>query len=121
MYIKSVINLTPLIHGGNQENGLRAETKSVANIVGLAKALEIVSKNIKYNNLRLIDLRNKFIKELINNFPNNKLNGHPEIRLPGNVNVSFDINSEILKSMLDIEKIYVSSGSAYSENNLIPF
>lgn len=120
MYIKSGINVIPLIHGGNQENGLRAGTESVANIVGLTKAIEVALKNIKCNNGRLINLRNKFIKELINNFPNIKLNGHPEIRLPGNVNVSFDINSEILKSMLDIEKIYVSSGSACSENNLLP-
>jgi cysteine desulfurase len=44
LYKKSSIAITPLIHGGGQENGLRAGTYNTPLIVGLGKACEIISK-----------------------------------------------------------------------------
>jgi len=41
LYIRSGVAITPLLHGGGQEKGLRSSTVNVAAIVGFAKAVEI--------------------------------------------------------------------------------
>jgi cysteine desulfurase len=43
LYIRSGINITPLIHGGGQEKGLRGGTYNTPLIVGFGKACEISS------------------------------------------------------------------------------
>lgn len=43
LYKKSNVELTPLFHGGGQENGLRAGTYNTPLIVGLGKACEIIA------------------------------------------------------------------------------
>ena len=45
IYIKKGVDLEPLIHGANHENGMRAGTENVAQIVGLGMAAEIASQN----------------------------------------------------------------------------
>ncbi|MDU1351045.1 IscS subfamily cysteine desulfurase [uncultured Clostridium sp.] len=119
LYIKKGTSIDPLIHGGSQENSMRAGTENLANIVGLGKAIELATSDINKYNKKLLYLRSKFIKDLLATIPNIKLNGHPKYRLPGNVNISFNnIDSEILKYFLDVENIYVSTTSACSEKNL---
>lgn len=44
LYKKNEIELTPLLHGGGQEKGLRAGTLNTPLIVGLGKACEIISE-----------------------------------------------------------------------------
>jgi cysteine desulfurase len=46
LYKKNEIELTPLLHGGGQEKGLRAGTLNTPLIVGLGKACEIISDEI---------------------------------------------------------------------------
>lgn len=46
LYKKSNLELTPLFHGGGQENGLRAGTYNTPLIVGLGKACEIITHEI---------------------------------------------------------------------------
>jgi cysteine desulfurase len=46
LYKKNEIELTPLLHGGGQEKGLRAGTLNTPLIVGLGKACEIISEEI---------------------------------------------------------------------------
>ena len=41
--------ITPLLHGGGQEQGIRSGTLAVHNIVGMGKAAEIANENIKTN------------------------------------------------------------------------
>lgn len=66
LYKRKGIQLTPLLHGGGQENGLRAGTYNTPLIAGLGKACELA--NIEYEEKRnaIIRERNEF-EEIIEN------------------------------------------------------
>lgn len=49
LYKRKDIKLTPLMHGGGQENGLRAGTYNTPLIVGLGKACEIAKNELEEN------------------------------------------------------------------------
>ena len=120
-YIRKGVKINPYIHGGAQEKSRRAGTENVANVVGLAKAMEIAYENIDEHNERLINLRNKLIDKIKSNISHVKLNGHPEKRLPGNANVSVEfIEGEALLLSLDMVGISGSSGSACTSGSLDP-
>jgi cysteine desulfurase len=112
LYKHNGLKLQPLLHGGNQESGLRSGTENVPNIVGFAKALQVVQKNKEKENKRLTELRNYFVTEVLQKIHNTELNGHPKKRMPGNVNISFGVDAEMLLNHLDQKGIYVSTGSA---------
>jgi len=121
LYVKNGVLLTPLIHGGGQEQGLRSSTVNVAGIVGFAKAIELVKKQMKKENKRLIKLRDKIITKVLKTIPNSYLNGHPKKRLANNINLRFDfIEGESLLLRLSNKGIAVSTGSACSSPKLVP-
>lgn len=113
LYIRNGIRIESLIHGGHQENGLRAGTYNTAGIAGLGMAAAIA--NLKLRNTQSVRERQiKLIGRLFEEFPNIvSLNGGYLDRLPNNINVSFNgISGEILLSLLSQMGIYVSTGSA---------
>ncbi|HHV59969.1 MAG TPA: cysteine desulfurase NifS [Clostridiaceae bacterium] len=121
LYVRKGVKITSFIHGGAQEKGRRASTENVAGIVGLGKAIEIATNNMEAKNKKLIELRDKAIKEVMEKVPYVRLNGHPTKRLPGNVNFSFEfIEGESLLLMLDMVGIAASSGSACTSGSLDP-
>lgn len=61
LYIKKETELTPQIHGGNQENGLRAGTYNTPGIVGLGLACEIARVNFDINNIQTKKKRNEIL------------------------------------------------------------
>jgi cysteine desulfurase NifS len=112
LYVKKGIKLESLIHGGNQEGGLRAGTESVPAIVGLGKAAELAQKSLRdsQNMVRLRDRLEAGIRKLI---PEARLNGHPEKRLPNTLNLTLPgLRGESLVVALDQHGISLSSGSA---------
>ena len=120
LYARTGILVSSLINGGAQERGKRAGTENVAGIVGMAKALEIATKNLEKVSKHEIVLRNKLIKEL-SKIPHSALNGDKEKRLPNNFNMCFEgIEGESLLLLLDDEGICVSSGSACTSGSLDP-
>ncbi len=118
LYINPGIKITPLLHGGGQEFGLRSSTENVAGIVGFAKAFKISSSSDVKN---MKKLRDYFIAELLK-IPNTRLNGaEGDRRLCNNINVSFNnIEGEAIGSFLNAKKIYTSTGSACSSKSLEP-
>ena len=117
LYLGPGIEITPLLHGGGHEFGLRSSTENVAGIIGFAKAAKIYSwKDVK----KMTKLRDYFIEELLK-IPNTRLNGSKENRLCNNINVSFNnIEGEAIGSFLNASRIYTSTGSACSSHTLEP-
>jgi len=120
LYKKKKIDIEPMILGGGQEFDLRSGTENVANIVGFAKALELVMENKTEEVRRITVLRDRLIEDLLK-IEETKLNGHRNRRLPNNVNISYlNIEGESILLLLNEEGIYASTGSACSSASLEP-
>ena len=105
--------IEPIIFGGGQEKGLRSGTENVPLIVGLAKAIEIASKNRIKNSERLSKIRDYCIKKIEEKIPQVLLNGDKINRLPNNINISiFGIDPEFVVLQLDERGIVCSTKSA---------
>ena len=112
LYVKKGIELEAAIHGGKQENNLRAGTENIAGIVGMGKAAEMALFSAKETDtmLKLRDHLYEGIKEMI---PSATLNGHWQNRLPNTLNITLpEIRGESLVMALDQHGIALSSGSA---------
>ncbi len=121
LYIRTGSKVDQFMHGGAQERGRRATTENVAGIVGVAAALQKAVSNMEENGMRLIAMRDRLIKGILETIPYARLNGHPLHRLPGNVNVSIQyIEGEALLLRLDLAGIAGSSGSACTSGSLDP-
>ncbi|KPJ57346.1 cysteine desulfurase [Parcubacteria bacterium DG_74_2] len=121
LFIREGTKITPLLNGGGHESGLRSSTINVPAILGFAKACEICKKNMKKESQRLIKLRDKLIKGVLEKIPNSHLNGHPKKRLPNNANFWFEfVEGESLVIQLDLLGIASSTGSACSSAKLEP-
>jgi cysteine desulfurase len=120
LYIRKGIELTPLLHGGGHEFGLRSSTENVPGIVGFAKAVELRRDEMKPEAERLARLRDKLIKGTLE-IEESYLNGHPTRRLPNNANFRFSyIEGEAIVLGLDMEGIEASSGSACASKTELP-
>lgn len=121
LYIKKGTHIAPLIHGGQQEQKMRAGTENVAFIVGMAKALEIGLTNLKDYEERLNTYAKMFLKRLDEAKIDYLLNG-AEIgknRLPGNLNLSFKgLDGQVLEYLLNKKGIYVSTSSACDSESI---
>jgi len=121
LYMKKGVNLPNLINGGAQERNKRAGTENTAAIVGMSVALKEAVAGIPQTTPRLIAMRDRLIKELLDAIPHARLNGDVNNRLPGNVNLSFEfVEGESILLMLSMNGIYASSGSACTSGSLDP-
>lgn len=113
--------ICPLIIGGHQENSMRAGTENTLGIIALGEAFNQLKLEMNDEINKILFLRNKLEKGILNNIENVKINGHPTKRLPGILNVSFkNIEGESVLLRLDNYGIAVSTGSACSTGSLEP-
>lgn len=114
LYKKSNIELEPLIYG-NQEQGLFSGTENTIGISSIGKAVECL-------NYSSISSRNRdyVYKYLVNNIPDCYLIGAClDYRLPYNLYMCFQgCEGEALLTLLDMEDIKVSTGSACNSGEL---
>lgn len=115
----SKIDITPIIHGGGQERGLRAGTESVHNIVGFGKAIELLKNNhnkykLMYNlTTYLVDSLSDLNKKYQNNIIEiNSYYGTPIYNNVVNFSLMLDVNIEDILEFFNDRHIYISSGSA---------
>ncbi|MDR3567119.1 MAG: IscS subfamily cysteine desulfurase [Syntrophobacteraceae bacterium] len=113
LYVRKGIALEPLLHGGEQEGGLRAGTENTVAIAGVGKAAELAEKRLPEMDQRVRMLRDRLFEGIRRLIPEAKLNGHPEYRLPNTLNVSLPgIRGEAMVLALDQKGVFLSSGSA---------
>ncbi len=119
LFVLKGVRIKPQIEGGVQEDGRRGGTENVPAIVGLGKAAEIAAAEIPGRMSFLTPLRDRLLAGLAQRVPDMFLNGHPTQRLPNNANVSFlYVEGESMLLFLNMEGIYVSSGSACTSRSL---
>jgi cysteine desulfurase NifS len=112
LYVRKGIELEPIIHGGQQEGGLRAGTENVPSIVGLGRAAELAMYAL-HDYERVSVLRDKLEEGIRKLVPDARLNGHPEGRLPNTLNLTLPgLRGESIVIALDRHGIALSSGSA---------
>ncbi|MFN7252939.1 MAG: cysteine desulfurase family protein [Anaerobacillus sp.] len=107
--------LTPLLHGGGQEQDYRSGTLAVHNIVGMGKAAEILSQNIEFNITRLQNLEGRLISILESKFESIiRFNNDNTNKIPGIISARFQgVNNEILVKNV-APYVSLSTGSACS-------
>lgn len=119
LYISKNINIKPIIYG-EQENGLRGGTYNYLGIKSLSCAIDEI--DIK-KQIKIMNLRNYMMNELLKIYSGITINGHIPYRLPNNLNIcihNIEINSQQLVSLLDINGFIVSAGSACSSGTNKP-
>jgi len=118
-YVRPGIKISPLISGGEQENGWRAGTYNLPGIVGLSEALKIAYRERSAYLRRVKELRDYLWLRLKKEIPNIKLNGGLTKRAENNLNIRFGrIEGEAILMDLSMRGICVSTGSACSAHNL---
>ncbi len=117
LYVKKGVKIEPLLHGGEQEFGLRSGTINTFAIVGFSESVKILKKEMKIDFEKAKKIRQK-ISEKLKKIPNTTIIS-PENSIPNILNVSFNnIEGESVLMLLDQEGICVSTGSACSSKDL---
>jgi len=122
IYIRKGIDLPPLLTGGHQEKGIRSGTYNAPGIVGLGKAAELSLTHLKGTVATERKLRESFEKRILEGCPGSfVVAADADRRLPGTVTIIFKgIESEAVLTLLDMQGIYASSGSACSTGSKNP-
>lgn len=114
LYIKRAVQekITPLIHGGGQESGLRSGTVPTMLCVGFGEACRLAREERDKNTATLKDLSSHFWWKLKAAYPNAVLNGNEAQRHPANLNIQFPgIDSHSFLQALQ-PAVAASTGSA---------
>lgn len=113
LYIRKGTMLSPLIVGGAQEQGRRAGTSAVPNIVGLGAACRLALEDNAHDLIQR--LRDRLEDQILKTIPNARLNGVADRskRLSNTSNISFEyVDGQSILMYLDEAGICVSTGSA---------
>jgi cysteine desulfurase len=121
LYARKGSPLLPLIHGGHQEDGLRAGTYNNIGILGFGAAAKIAGEELDTYGKETAMLRDCLREGLVKAIPNIKINGHPKDVLPNTLNVSFPgAEGEAILLSMDLIGIEASTGSACASGSLEP-
>jgi cysteine desulfurase len=121
LYVRRGTRLTPVVHGGGQERGLRSGTENVPGIVGLGEAIRLAVEKMPEEAPRQAALRDRLIDGTLASVPDVVVLGGRDGRLPANAcfSVRF-IEGESMVLKLDALGIAASSGSACASASLEP-
>ncbi|MBN1273614.1 MAG: IscS subfamily cysteine desulfurase [Candidatus Aminicenantes bacterium] len=118
LYIRKGTKINPFIHGGHQERRLRAGTENTAGIIGFGEAVRIMLERGDKDKKHIEKLASKLKEGIEKNIPKVPFNGHPTERIKGTLNFSFlGLEAEAILLSLATKEIYVSTGSACSEDS----
>ncbi len=113
------VRLSPQMHGGGHERGMRSGTLNVPGIVGLGAACHFAKLDFEKDQAHYNALRVRLEQKIRGALDHVELNGHEVHRLPTTFNISFAyVEGESL--IMGIPEIAVSSGSACTSASLEP-
>ena len=117
LYIKKGTPIASILDGGAQEQGIRAGTENIANIVGMAVALKNNCTMLAVNSNHISSVEQHFLLQLDNTGLRYIRNGIvPSV--PGNISLSFPgFDGETIMHRLDLMGILVSTGAACDSKN----
>lgn len=117
LYVRQGVQLSPLLVGGGQEQGLRSGTLNVPGIVGLAKASKLAIQKREEKAKEVSKWKQLFLERVMAQMDKVKINGDatPDGSSPYIINLSFPgLKSEVIVHALEQRDCYVSSKSACS-------
>lgn len=117
LFIRQGQSLTPLIHGGGQENGRRSGTENTVLGAGLGVACRVVERRIEHDHQMMTELRDRFEKLLFEGIEGLVLNGHPKKRLPNTLNISVP-HIEGGRILEGIPSLMASTGAACHDQSV---
>ncbi|OYX76755.1 MAG: IscS subfamily cysteine desulfurase [Sphingomonadales bacterium 32-65-25] len=106
LYRRPFTVITPLLHGGGQEDG-RSGTLPTALIAGLGEAARIAGERMAADHAHALQLRDRLLAGLS---VLHRINGDLERRWPGNLNLSFP--GVVMPLIQQLHGLAISSGSA---------
>ncbi|MBW1646157.1 MAG: cysteine desulfurase [Deltaproteobacteria bacterium] len=113
LWVRSGVELEPLVHGGGQEGGRRSGTEAVAAAVALGQAAELVLAGQEEESRRVAGLRDRLEEQLLAAVPGIEFHGRSAPRVPNTSNFSVSgVDGESLRLHLDLRGFAVSAGSA---------
>ncbi|MFO7831034.1 MAG: NifS family cysteine desulfurase [Desulfuromonadaceae bacterium] len=118
LYMRKGVTLPPLLHGGEQMGGHRAGTVDVPGFVGMARAMEMATENLEYEQKHVRKLRDK-LEDALLEVKDVLVVGDRELRTPNTVYVSIrGVEGEALIWDLNQAGIAASTGSACASESL---
>jgi cysteine desulfurase len=112
LYVRRGTRLSPLLHGGGQEQGLRSGTLPTPLCVGFGAACSILRTERPVETKQIMTLRDRLWTGLQSAVPDIAINSSAKARHPGNLNVRFrSTDSSILLNALQ-PRIAASTGAA---------
>ncbi|MDH5743874.1 MAG: aminotransferase class V-fold PLP-dependent enzyme, partial [Candidatus Aminicenantes bacterium] len=118
LYIRKGTNIMPLIYGGHQERLMRAGTENTIGIVGFGEAVKILMERGDRDKKRIEKLADRLKRGIEESIPKVKFNGDEKERIKWTLNFSFyGLEAEAILLSLATKEIYVSTGSACSEDS----
>lgn len=116
LYMKDP-RVTPIIYGGEQQQGIRPGTENIGGILAFAAAAEECTEDMAAMKKK----RAMMAAELAKGITDIQINGSDEHNSGSVLNVSFmGIKAEILLHALERDGVYVSTGSACSSHKPQP-
>lgn len=117
LYVRRGTSIAPFIHGGAQENGMRAGTENVAGIVGMGQAIAEAVENMEERKDHILRMKRLFVDlceeeqiDMRQNVPFNE-SGILSVRFPGT-------DAEALLLTLDNFGVCASAGSACNSRSI---
>lgn len=121
LFVRDGVELSPVLHGGGQERGLRPGTPNVGGAVGLAEALEHAAAELARAPERLRNLRDRLEREIVARIPDAVVHARGAERLPHVLSLGFaGVPADVLMASLDLAGLAASSGSACQSGSAAP-
>jgi cysteine desulfurase len=113
LWVRPGLRLHPMMLGGGQENGCRSGTENLPGVVGLGVAAELMRTEAAHENARLIELRDRLRKGLLEAIPHCRPTGPATARLPHHLSVVVrGVKADSMLLDLDQVGVAASAGSA---------